>query len=81
VAVCECGLEEVTCFGARFENHGEEDVVVRDGMEGETHQAIYRNDAGVVIVEEVGADHDFKGVEVAGGKEVEECAGVMEDAE
>ncbi|WVZ24641.1 hypothetical protein V8G54_003185 [Vigna mungo] len=81
VAVCECGLEEVTCFGAGFEDDGEEDVVVRGGMEGVAHQAVDRNDVVVVVIEEVGADHDFEGVEVAGGEVVEECAGAVEDAE
>ena len=81
VAVCECGLEEVACFGAGFEDDGEEDFVVRGGVEGEAHQVVDRNDAGVVFVEEVGADHDFEGVEVAGREEVEECAGTLEDAE
>lgn len=81
VAVCECDLEEVACFGAGFEDDGEEDVIVRGGVEGEAHQAADRNDAGVVVVEEVGADHDFEGVEVAGREEVEECASTVEDAE
>lgn len=81
VAVCECGLEEVTCFGAGFEDDGEEDVVVRGGVEGVAHQAVDRNDVGVVVVEEVGADHDFEGVEVAGGEVVEECSGAVGDAE
>lgn len=81
VAVCECGLEEVTCFGAGFEDDGKEDVVVRGGMEGVAHQAVDRNDVGVVVIEEVGADHDFERVEVARGEVVEECAGAVEDAE
>lgn len=50
VAVGDCEGLEVARLGAGLENDGEEDVVVRGGVEGEAHEAVERNDAGGGVV-------------------------------